>query len=159
MNLRKTKVVVSGVEGEVSVSKVDPCGICGKRVTANSVLCVKCGKWIHGRSAKVKRVTSRLGRDFVCGRCKKQADRILPPLLNWNTQHNNVHIWARGPAKPPCRLFNIYAEMYKYQVLYINERTEAPQPDTKTPPKKPRPGQWCNPWGFRACWCLNYKHQ
>ena len=34
MNLRKTKVVVSGAEGEVSVSKVDPCGInvCGKRV-------------------------------------------------------------------------------------------------------------------------------
>ena len=26
---------VSGAEGEVSVSKVDPCGICGKRVMAN----------------------------------------------------------------------------------------------------------------------------
>ena len=30
VNLGKTKVVVSGAEGEVSVSKVDPCGICGK---------------------------------------------------------------------------------------------------------------------------------
>ena len=30
MDLGKTKVVVSGAEGEVSVSKVDPCGICGK---------------------------------------------------------------------------------------------------------------------------------
>ena len=30
VNLRKTKVVVSRAEGEVSVSKVDPCGICGK---------------------------------------------------------------------------------------------------------------------------------
>ena len=58
---------------------------------------------------------------------------ILPPLLNRYTQDNNVHIWARGPAKPPCRLFNIYADMYKYQVLSINERTEAPKPDTKTP--------------------------
>ena len=27
---RKTKVVVSGAESEVSVSKVDPCGICGE---------------------------------------------------------------------------------------------------------------------------------
>ena len=44
---------------------------------ANSVLCVKCGKWIHGRSAEVKRVTLRLGRDFVCGRCKKQVDRLV----------------------------------------------------------------------------------
>ena len=59
MNLRKTKVVVSGAEGEVTVSKIDPCGICGKRVTANSVLCVKCRKWIHRRCAKVKRVTLR----------------------------------------------------------------------------------------------------
>ena len=30
MNLGKTKVAVSGAEGEVSVSKVDPCGICRK---------------------------------------------------------------------------------------------------------------------------------
>ena len=30
MNLGKTKVVVSGAEGEVSVSKVNPCCICGK---------------------------------------------------------------------------------------------------------------------------------
>ena len=28
VNLGKTKMVVSGAEGEVSVSKVDPCGIC-----------------------------------------------------------------------------------------------------------------------------------
>ena len=59
------------------LSKVDPCGICGKRVMANSV---KCGKWIHGRYAKVKRVSSRLGRDLVCGRCKKQADRLVKPV-------------------------------------------------------------------------------
>ena len=29
------------------------------------------------RCAKVKRVTLRLGRDFVCGRCKKQADGFM----------------------------------------------------------------------------------
>ena len=54
VNLGKTKVVVSGAEGVVSVGKVDPCGICGKRVMANSVLCVKCGKWIHGRCVNSK---------------------------------------------------------------------------------------------------------
>ena len=77
VNLGKTKVVVSGAEGEVTLSKVDPCGICGKEVMANSVLHVKCRKWIHGRFAKVKRVTLRLGRDFLCGRCKKQADGFM----------------------------------------------------------------------------------
>ena len=45
---REDKIGGSGAEGEVSVSKVDPCGICGKRVLANSVFYVKCGKWIHG---------------------------------------------------------------------------------------------------------------
>ena len=42
VNLGKIKVVVSGAEDEVSVSKVDPypCGICGKQVMSNSVLCV-----------------------------------------------------------------------------------------------------------------------
>ena len=48
VNLGKTKVLVSGAEGEITVSKIDPCGICGKQVMANSVLCVKCGKWIQG---------------------------------------------------------------------------------------------------------------
>ena len=77
LDLGKTNVVVSGAEVEVTVSKVDPSGICGKRVMANSVLSVKCRKWIHERCAKVKRVTLRLGRDFVCGRCKKQDDGIM----------------------------------------------------------------------------------
>ena len=80
MNLRKTKVLVSGAEDEVSVSKVDPCGICGKQVMANSVLCVKCGNWIHGRCVKVKRVTPRLGKDFVCGRCKQVDDGLVEPV-------------------------------------------------------------------------------
>ena len=30
VNLGRTKVVVSGAEGEMSVSKIDSCGICGK---------------------------------------------------------------------------------------------------------------------------------
>ena len=77
VNIGEPKVVVSGAEAEVTVSKIDPCGICRKRVRANSVVCVKCRKWIHGRCAKVKRVTLRLGRDFVCGRCKKQADEFM----------------------------------------------------------------------------------
>ena len=80
MYLWKTKVVVSGAEGEVSVSKVDPCGICGKRVMANSVLCVKCRKWVHGRCAKVKKMTPRLGKNFVCGTCKKQVDGLAEPV-------------------------------------------------------------------------------
>ena len=41
VNTRKTKLMVSGSEGEIYISKIDPCGVCGKRVMANSVLCTK----------------------------------------------------------------------------------------------------------------------
>jgi len=54
VNLGKTKAMVSGTDDELSAGKVDPCGVCGKRVMANSVLCTNCGKWIHGRFAKMK---------------------------------------------------------------------------------------------------------
>ena len=41
----------------MSKSKVDPCGVCSLRVKANSVLCLQCCTWIHGRCAGMKRVT------------------------------------------------------------------------------------------------------
>ena len=69
VNTRKTKVMVSGSEGELFKSKVDPCGVCGRRVMANSVLCTKCRNWVHGRCAKIKRVTARLAMHFVCTKC------------------------------------------------------------------------------------------
>ena len=70
VNTRKTKVMVSGSEGELYKSKIDSCGVCGKRVMANSVLCTKCGNWVHGKCAKLKRATARLGMHFVCSKCQ-----------------------------------------------------------------------------------------
>ena len=49
VNVGKTKMMVSGTEGEIVLSKTDPCGICGKRVGSNAVCCKLCAKWIHGR--------------------------------------------------------------------------------------------------------------
>ena len=60
VNLKKTKVMVIGSKGEILKSKVDPCAKCGKRVMENSMRCAKFGKWVHGRCAKRKRVTSTL---------------------------------------------------------------------------------------------------
>ena len=36
VNTRKTKMMVSGSEGKLFKSKIDPCGVCGRRVMANS---------------------------------------------------------------------------------------------------------------------------
>ena len=43
VNNRKTKVMVSGSEGELFKSKIDPLGVGGRRIMANSMLCTKCG--------------------------------------------------------------------------------------------------------------------
>ena len=69
VNVGKTKMTVSGTEGEIVLSKIDPCGICGKRVGSNAVCCTQCTKWIHGRCTKMKKVTCSSARHFVCGRC------------------------------------------------------------------------------------------
>ena len=65
ISTRKTKVVVSGSEGKLFKSKTDPCGACGRRVMAHSVSCTKCGYWVHGKCAKIKRATARLAMHFV----------------------------------------------------------------------------------------------
>ena len=79
MNLKKTKVILSGLKGEVLKSKVDPCAKCGKGVMANLAMCTKCGKWLHGRCAKMKRVTSTLANGLVCELCVYTKEGIMDP--------------------------------------------------------------------------------
>ena len=74
VNLEKTKVIGYVSEGELIRSRIDLCGICGKRVTVNSVLRTKCDQWIHGRCSKLKKVTPRTGRFFVCTKCDKATN-------------------------------------------------------------------------------------
>ena len=51
VNTRKTKVMVSGSEGELFKSKIDPYEVCWRRVM-NSVLCMKCGNWFMANAQK-----------------------------------------------------------------------------------------------------------
>ena len=44
---------------------------CSLRVKANSVLCVQCGKWIHGRCAGVTRLTPMFSRSPTCIKCER----------------------------------------------------------------------------------------
>ena len=80
VNTRKTKLMVSGLKGELHKSKIDPGGICGRRVMANLVLCTKCGSWVHGKCAKIKRVTARLAMHFVCSKCKGIMERTMDSI-------------------------------------------------------------------------------
>ena len=59
------------VEKKSSVSKLDPCSICGERVGCNSIQCTKCQRWDHCGCSDVPRQVSLLScRDiFVCRTC------------------------------------------------------------------------------------------
>ena len=52
VNLKKTKVMVTCLKGDILKSKVDPCVQCSKKAMANSVMGKDCGKWVHGRCAE-----------------------------------------------------------------------------------------------------------
>ena len=68
VNLGQTKVMVSFciTHNGLSKSNFDPCRVCILKVTDNSVLCMQCGKWIHGRCARVKRLTTKFLKNFAC---------------------------------------------------------------------------------------------
>ena len=70
VDLVKTKVMVSK-NGQISISpssKIDPCGIWGRK-TISAVLCESCGNWIYGRCTQIKRVTNRFTIDLKCRKC------------------------------------------------------------------------------------------
>jgi hypothetical protein len=69
VNMGKTKKMVSGEEGERVVSRVDPCGVCDKRVKDNSVMCLECRKWVHKRCSAVKGSLKKVEGVFRCRVC------------------------------------------------------------------------------------------
>ena len=66
VNLKKTKVMVSGSKAEVLQSQGDACAKCSKKVMTNLVVGTKCGKMVHGRGTKIKMDNSTLVKGFVC---------------------------------------------------------------------------------------------
>ena len=76
-NLNKTKAIISASKIEILERKVDLNTECGKGVMKNSVTCTKCGKWVHGRCAKMKKATSTRAKNFVCERCAKTIKGIM----------------------------------------------------------------------------------
>jgi len=46
----------------------------------NSLLCTKCGKWIHGRYTRMKRVTLSVAKNFVRARCRNVIEDRVEPI-------------------------------------------------------------------------------
>ena len=48
-----------------------PCGVYGKGVGRNSILCTQCGKWIHKRCEWSEEGSLESCKNFKCGKCSK----------------------------------------------------------------------------------------
>ena len=58
--------MVSWLEEKVTASKIDPCGVCVRRVKVITVFCTNCARWVYGSCTSMKRVTPDLAKNFVC---------------------------------------------------------------------------------------------
>ena len=65
-------------------------------------------------------------------------EEIFPPLLNRYTQNNNFHIWARGPAKPPCRLFKDICRYVQISSIIYKRKNRSTKAGHENPQKTSR---------------------
>ena len=73
VNLEKTEMMITGGDvGDVVRVERYPCGVCGRGVGANSVLCTACEKWCHKRCSGLRCLSAAavsLFRCLTCARC------------------------------------------------------------------------------------------
>ena len=81
VNVDKTKGVHLSCGKKSSVSKVDPCCVCGERVGCNSIQCTKCQRWFR-RCSDVPRQVSLLSCQdiFVCRTCLRHNCSVVEKL-------------------------------------------------------------------------------
>ena len=68
-NVDKTKGMRLLFGKKSSVSKVDPCGVCGERVGCNSVQCTQFQRWVHRRCSDVPMILLSCRDAFLCRTC------------------------------------------------------------------------------------------
>ena len=71
VNVGKTKLMVTGKKSEVIRSGRYPCGVCGRGVGQNSILCSSCQNWIHKRCSGLR--VLREDPNFICPSCCGQV--------------------------------------------------------------------------------------
>ena len=74
---------------------------------ANLVLCTKCGNWVYGKCAKIKRVTTKLAMHFVCSKCrgimKGMVDSIEKLCNEMETVNGFCYLGDRLNASEGCK--------------------------------------------------------
>jgi len=69
-NINKTKVMITGERQKITQKAVRwPCGVCGRDVSSNSILCTSCQKWVHGKCSGIKSSMYEVMKLFVYRGC------------------------------------------------------------------------------------------
>ena len=89
-------MMVSGGITKDGLGKIeaDTCGGYNQREKANSVLCVLCDKWVHGRCAGVKRETTKFLKNLAHHKCEGNIGKAVEQEENyvkWK-QYKILHI-------------------------------------------------------------------
>ena len=84
VNIAKTKILVSGKKDEVQQYGDYPCGVCGRGVRENSILCTVCDKWCHQRCSGRSSVVGV--RNFVCPTCVRGPQAVIDDSIEVDGQ-------------------------------------------------------------------------
>ena len=79
----------------LSKSEVDPYGVCSCGVKANTVFCLQCGRWVHGRCAVVKWVTANVSKNIACRTFAWNIGKAAEQVEKW-IQLGNIHSLVTG---------------------------------------------------------------
>ena len=65
------------------------CGVCGRGVGSNSILCISCQKWVHKKCSGIKGSLCKVMKSFICRGCSNPVIStviqvwILVPMQIW----------------------------------------------------------------------------
>ena len=63
------------------------------------MVCTTCGNWVHGRCAKIKRVTIRLATCFVCSRGRERMEKTVDSIEKLCDEVETVNRFCLGDRK------------------------------------------------------------
>ena len=86
VNVAKTKCMISGDSDKGETSRIDPCGVCGKRVGCNSILCKGCNLWVHRKCSGIKGQLYKVAGTFRCKTCVQ--DQIINDVVVENMSND-----------------------------------------------------------------------
>ena len=73
---------------------MDPCSVCGKRVSVKSIHCATHGYWVHGQCLGVQGSLARVTQGFVCKMCRGEGRKAVEEFCFEDVELDCVGVFA-----------------------------------------------------------------